>query len=486
MPEPKSTANVGFVNRSDRRLFAESNSSEGLLAKVLRPAKVKGASKQKVAYGEKPQPFDFKAASELVLVNIHHARCIRTKRNCTVGLGHKKPKTAKILDKLCNGSWQTVLNKLCEDYWNLANAYLEVVRDGTAPNAPITGLHHLPAKDVRIVVEDRYQNHHYLASSGEEAAGDVRLARYGDLLDLETPERLRRIQSLGFSLTVDNQEPGDDRRVSEIIPFQQESSLSRWYGIPDWIPATPQIELEQCNLQHNFDFYLNRGVPEFILFILGHLLTPKEFKELQKQLQANTGLGNSRKSIVLNIQGSEALKVQLEKLALEGKSDGSQFEAMSNVNAQAIVAAHGVPPLLAGILIPGKLGSSNEFPNALMSFQSTIIDQAQQDFTQTLNNTLGDTKTNGGLRLGPGAFDFKKVTESIDLGQADTIGRMRQTVPEAKAEGRDLSAGVKKAIEGWAKSDPEFGNVLAKLYEGAIKKARGRKKSSKTPAPQAG
>jgi hypothetical protein len=54
-----------------------------------------------------------------------------------------------------------------------------------------------------------------------------------------------------------------------------------------------------------------------------------------------------------------------------------------------IATAHGVPPLLANILLPGKIGAANEGPNALLLFQKRKLGQIQRTFSRILANTLG-------------------------------------------------------------------------------------------------
>src|SRR4030066_147961 len=64
--------------------------------------------------------------------------------------------------------------------------------------------------------------------------------------------------------------------ISEVIHFRKPSSASRWYGVPDWLAAVPKIELSHCMDQFQLDFFTNRGVPEFMLFILGAQVTPPD------------------------------------------------------------------------------------------------------------------------------------------------------------------------------------------------------------------
>ncbi len=102
-----------------------------------------------------------------------------------------------------------------------------------------------------------------------------------------------------------------------------------------------------------------------------------------------------------------------------------------------------MPPLLAGILIPGKLGATNELPNALLASQTLVCGQAQRNIKQILGKTLGNSALNGGLDLKIEDFAFRKISEEIDIGQMDTVSRMRETIPEAKKKGCKIEDGLK-------------------------------------------
>ena len=130
-----------------------------------------------------------------------------------------------------------------------------------------------------------------------------------------------------------------------------------------------------------------------------------------------------------------------QKLGLEGKSD-DDFGKTKESLAASIITAHGVPPLLAGVQLPGKLGANNELPNALMAFQILLVGPGQRLFQQTLGTTLGHPD-HGVSKLTIKDFAFQRITDQIDLQAADTVGRMRTPMAQANAEGRDISAGVK-------------------------------------------
>lgn len=442
-------------------LFAEiTEKGKSLLQTILtKETPAGGASSQGVTKQKKEHPFRFDLTSTFQTVNVHHSRCLHAKVGSTVGLGFeseadRKRKDAKkkglpepdvspeqeiskvdlVLNPLTEHSWTDVLTDVCEDYWQTGNGYLEVVRSDKSQSSPIKGIFHIPAPEVFVVVEnDSYDRHYEIQSN--DAAGARRFAKFGDLTDFLVRQAKGDTHVAG-SQTVNS---SDTTKVSEVIHFRRPTSLSRWYGFPDWLAGVAAIELMQCLLQFEYDFFLNRGVPEFMLFILGQKLTKEDNKKITDAMQSAIGLGNSHKSLMLNLQNPQ-VKIQLEKLALESKSDGNQFATMSDSLALQIVSAHGVPPLLAGIQIPGKLGATNELVQAMTSFQALVVSPAQRIFEQKLNNTLG--KEDLGLTIAD--FKLNTLLDEIDLGQLDTISRMRQSPQEAAAQGRDIDDGVLK------------------------------------------
>ncbi|MCZ2418666.1 MAG: phage portal protein [Burkholderiales bacterium] len=445
-------------SKPSRNIFSKESKDEenaSLLATLFK-ADPKGASTQPMQPGMRQLPYDFKAIYGLMTANVHHASCIRAKRSATVGLGFSDKKVHPTLDPLCDVSWQDTLDAICDDYWMTGNGYLEVVRLGEQ----ITGLHHVRAADVRIVVEDRV-NLHYVIEGNGESFGSTVFAKFGEAAEVFAEGSPRHKAVVRHSAATQPNIDGDalPATTSELVHFRRAGAIDRWYGYADWIAAVTSIELVQMNHQHDFDFHNNRGVPEFILWVLGEQVTPENWKKIEARLESHVGLGNSRKSMAINLPG-ENIETRVDKLAMEGAADPAMFSTKNDTLALEIVSAHGVPPLLAGIQIPGKLGANNELPNALMAFQALVIGQAQHTFETTLAVTLGDTSRNGGLGLSRENFEatmemdemtgrlkkkggLRTILDAINVGMADTVGRMREPLASAQANGRDLSEGVK-------------------------------------------
>jgi hypothetical protein len=404
--------------------------------------------------GDVAPPLRLAKIRELRDINVHHASCLDTKRDCTVGLGFKKQDSDSDkpvphpLDAICDGTFlEEVLKPSVAEMLAFGYGFIEVVTD--KPDGEITGLHYLPADQATVRVEDQQRNFHYLIEGPTDVGSGQRLfCRFGDKVRF-----LKKFPEASPETT------------SELIRLRGMSEMSRWYGYPSWLAAIPAIEIVQLLHQWKADFFLNRGVPEFMLFITGGSLSPKDWQAIQEKLKGHVGSGNSHKTMALNIPGKD-IKVQVEKLGLDSSGD-LEFQTTKDTLALDIVSGHRVPPLLAGIQIPGKLGASNEMTNALLSFHLLFCRSVQEQIRNTLTSTIG--KRTKGLE---GWFTFRSLKDEMFSALAEpgavalsTVGGMRQGLPNAQAEGRDLGRGLRKSED----------ESLEALIQGAMRVHRSRR-----------
>lgn len=448
-----------LLGRRTIPLYGAQTTSESLWSMLLKADNPdRTVSNQKTDTGRQEAPINRTAAKSLMTRNVHHAACIKAKVNSTVGLGFRQPgqdkpapdqagnsaggalqpdsifkpsKEDKVLNPLCKVSWASTLRQCCEDFNQVGTGYLEVVRN--ADGGEIKGIYHMPGECVDVYLTpdgDRYFRLDDSIRSGQRA-----FPAFGEAKEFQA-------SAVGQSIDIGTPAAGT---ISEIIDFPMASSHCLHYGYPDWIAATVAMEIVACMDQYIFDYFLNRGVPEFLLFLMGQKLGDDEWTNIKAVLNKNVGTGNSHKSGIFNLAvDPNAFKVELIKLAMEQKTQENFFNELRDSEALRIVSAHGVPPLLAQIVLPGKIGATNELPNALMAFQVLVIAQYQRLFTQRLVATLGDSTLNGGLGLGENDFRFNTIVDHLNLTQMDTIGRMKDTVPEAAGKGRNISAGLKE------------------------------------------
>jgi hypothetical protein len=423
---------------------------------------------------------DKKTARELRNFNPHHAASLAAKVDSSVSLGHRDQEIHDILDPLCIFNWQDTLDAVAQDLVEGGDGYLEVVRASSQVDAPIVALYHVDATEVYVNVEevDNGRDFHYVVEGEHYGSKTTVMSKFGDLLNLRrrfgAPRRGRRArnQKTASSLagTIVN---------SEIIHFRMPTNRSRYYGYPDYMSAVPSIELVQCMTQDRFDFFFNRGVPEFLMFMIGKNIPTETWDDVKKLMKAQQGGGNGHKSGALHIPGLPAeTAIQVEKLAMDQRGD-AMFKNESEVLAMNIVTAHQIPPILAGVMVPGKMGGNNEGPNALMLFQKQKLGKIQRSVSSTLactlgldgtvfNNPDGEEKVltrDQFLAKGEGAMDeegmpqhvspgngFRTVLDGMSLGAMETLATMRE--PLAGSD-RDLEDGKLEGQDDRRPTDPK-------------------------------
>lgn len=403
-------------------------------------------------------PFDMEMAKALRNFNAHHSSCLETLPYSMVGQGFRNEKVTDTLDPLCvmsDGGVDGTIISLADNYWHLGGWALEVVREAPRNNAPITALHMIPIEQVRIIPDrsdPRLSGFEILpaglglghgtlpATTGSEPHSHH--ARFGFLEEFIAAKGLLGEQA---------------EEVSEIIYFRQGSHAHRYYPRPRWLAATPSMELVQCATQHEFNFYFNRGVPEFALIATGAKIADDEWEELEQQLLQHVGLANSHQSIAINISDPE-VKVEIVKLAMDAEQD-ERYVTDMNALAHVIVTAHGVPPIVGGVLLPGKAGAANETMNSLLLMQRVTLSPHQRLTSKVFARTLGNPRCNGGLGLTPEDFlggtedpmtgqivekgnAFKTILDDIDAFKVDTMSRMRDEVGSQQGSVRSLNEGL--------------------------------------------
>lgn len=444
-------------------------------------------SRQAEVKGNIAWPFKIRELYKFQILNQYHSTCLHAKKNCTVGLGFMSeaeidggvtavgqsmamtPTTSneeqftnaalnpfymeseidKELNKYCRTSWSDVLLSAGEDYYQSGNGFIEVVRQqysrtttsgGGASSrtnrGDILGIYHVNPCNVTAAVTDSKFLYWKVRDSYSSTSVVPSLtngpqqswAPFGKWEQFKNDPNLSAKQK------------GSDKNISEMIHFRKPSSNHSILGYPDWFAAIHPMELISAMTQFKYNFFNNRGVPEFMLFVKGRV-SDEQWTKIEAAVQGHIGKFNSHKTFAVNFD-DENIEVQVEKLGMDAKTDTGMFKDKESLQAD-IVTAHRMPPLLGNILIPGKLGASNEFPNALMSFQTLTISQEQRIFEQTLKRTLANDEVNGNLTLTENNVILRKITDLINIGQADTVSRMRETVVEAEANGRDLGDGLR-------------------------------------------
>lgn len=403
-----------------------------------------------------PHPINYLTVKSLKDISPHHSACIEAKVNASIGLGFVSDSTAeesisnpsasvqqdsqiindvmtgqsyvvteadKALDPLCFNSFYHNLSQSVEDFFDCGTGYMEVVRRGTE----IKYINWIPVEDLYVfLVQDKgnadvFIFYRYVyASSGS-------YSRYFCPFGLENKKKCNE-------LLYNNQE--DEDNISEVIDFIDPSNRCRWYGYPKWLSAVPEIDLFKRTLQYKSDYYTNRGVLDYILAVSGDNIDSDEWAKIEEYIQSSVGGGNNFKALALKLATENT--IELLKLASDGKKEeqsGEDCELLSRF----IVSAHRVPPILANILVSGKLGAANETVQAIIAFQLLCIGKAQRIIQSRLASTLGGPEGVKGLT--PESFRLKTITSQLNIKGLDAASRTKE---EASAQpDRDFNEGLK-------------------------------------------
>lgn len=157
------------------------------------------------------------------------------------------------------------------------------------------------------------------------------------------------------------------------------SPKSLHYGEPDYLAVTQQIAASKKADVYNSKYFDNGAKPEHAIIFEGAAPTEKQ-KEAFAEFFDNKfrGLDNSHKTLIMwadSTSGDKAPKIRIEKI---GEVEDLSFENLKKVARDEIVASHGVPPRLVGVITPGQLGGGKELIDQLHLFEETVLKDKRQ------------------------------------------------------------------------------------------------------------
>ena len=444
----------------------------GMSAKMLKVAKEQGEeaqpTNQKVddmsGFSYVSQPIDIVTARGMKDISPHHSACIQAKKFSIMGLGfistgdeveeskqgtgispqeaeniassllageaYVISKADEHLNPLTLEGFSLELYRSVEDFLEGGTGYLEVVR---AENDAIIGLNWIPYENITPAWGKDSDNQNRMFYKYLDSSGTGTTAYYAPFG--------KNNRDWVYKQFYKDDTNKKKIHVSEVISFKVPSNKCRLFGYPDWLSANAFITLTALALQYKSDFYTNKGVLSYILSIMGEIPADK-WRQIEKMVQSAVGMGNNFRNLGINLADPNA-KVQVDSLAASDKTE-EQFAKDADIFSQNIISAHRVPPILANILIPGKLGASNETIQAIVSFQLLTIGPYQRIIQDTLARTLGGEE--GVDNLEPEDFRLRKITSQFNIAGLDTVGRMREEAvgaTEADGSPRDVSEGLK-------------------------------------------
>lgn len=316
--------------------------------------------------------FEFDQLITLLEINTWHRRCVSLKAACAVGFGafitdvngvaiekDKEPtdEAYKQLKTLINQPnpkmrFSAFANRLMIDYLSCGNCFAEIERNKKGEPAVIN---HARAKTMRLGKDLKF---YY--------------------------QVLNDAKSVVTKFAVFGEQKEEDQ--NEIICLSHYDPRSDYYGVPEWIASLGAQLLDRSAAEFNIRMFENDLMLKWLIFLIGAALSPDAKTTLKSFFDNNyTGIKNAGRAAVVPIEGGENVKVEAKNLMGDGLNRDASYTKMREQVRDEIIAAHGVPPRLVGIIAAGQLGGGGELEAQLHMFKATVIDPLRQEFEDFLN-----------------------------------------------------------------------------------------------------
>ena len=225
------------------------------------------------------------------------------------------------------------LEKVVTDLHSVGNGYLEI---GRKSNGEIGYVGHIPALTVRV----RRERDGYCQIIGNRV---VFFANFG----AKAPNPIT-----------------NDPSPNEIIHFKVYSPLNTYYGVPDIVSAGQSLIGDQFSQQYNIDYFENKAVPRYIVYVKGAKLSPDAEQKLFEFMQTNLK-GNNHRTLVIPLPpDTDQNKVEFKMEAIEAGVQEGSFGKYHEANRNDILTAHQVPLSKIGMgdgSLAGTIASDRTF-----------------------------------------------------------------------------------------------------------------------------
>jgi PBSX family phage portal protein len=289
------------------------------------------------------------------------------------------------------------MSKVMTDYESTGNGYLEI---GRTVKGEIGYVGHIPSTTMRV----RRLRDGYLQIIGN-----------------------RIVYFRNFQATNPNPITADPR-PNEIIHFKSYSPLNTFYGVPDIISAISALQGDMLASQYNIDYFINKGVPRYVVTLKGAKLSEdaedKMFRFLQTSLK-----GSNHRTLYIPLPGdSDTNKVEFKMDAVETGTQEASFNEYRIRNRDDILVAHQVPLSKIG-------GGDSAAIAAALAQDRTFKEQVarpRQDAMQKIINRLIREKTD------ILEFKFNELTLTDEIAQSQILERYVKNKIMVPDEAREI------------------------------------------------
>ena len=354
------------------------------------------------AHGIVYPPLSLAHILSLTYSNAFHTQCIALKSDMAVGLEYEAPKPVETFLEAVSGdeSFLELLQKVTFDWECMGNGYFEIAR---SRKGQIGEMYHVHAQTVFADVRDNC-----LAGFVQEVSNSIPFSTFG----------------------------AKDGR-NELFQFKRYTPLSTWYGLPEWVAALEALRLDQEKKTFNAAFFRNFAVPSYAVVMTGAEFSEEVEQTIRGGFEQLKGVENAHKTMLLSVPfPKDEAEIKFEKLMVDLKD--LPFEKRAQATREEILAAHGGPPRLVGIVTAGQLGGGSEMEGQMLSF----IEMKVRPRMKYLENRVKLILRDQGLSE---EFTLKGIVPSLHKEQAGPGGLGVQP-PEMGAGPAALEEEVLKSL----------------------------------------
>ncbi len=229
------------------------------------------------------------------------------------------------------------LEKVVTDLQATGNGYLEI---GRKSNGEIGYVGHIPSLTVRV----RRERDGFCQIIGNRVVYFANFGRVGE--------------DDGVNPVTNDPNP------NEIIHFKVYSPLNTYYGVPDIVSAGQALVGDQFAQQYNIDYFENKAVPRYIIYVKGGKLSPDSERKLFEFMQGSLKGQNHRTLVVPLPPDTEQTRVEFKMEPIEAGVQEGSFGKYHDSNRNDILTAHQVPLSKIGMgdgSLAGTIASDRTF-----------------------------------------------------------------------------------------------------------------------------
>jgi len=332
-------------------------------------------------------PYEPQDLVDLMSMSITHARCVKTKAADAAGIGYKivgsdldklpSPESIKTIREFVRHihrrlDLNTILEEAVKDRESIGWSVIEVIRN---VEGKVARLEPVPAHSIRVLKGNHETRATFVQIS--DTMPNVYFQEFPDKYVDGKPN---------FIDADDGKTPMESvlDSATELIFWQKtHTSATRWYGLPDIIPASGDLEGIRKIRDRFLSFFDNSCIPRHAIVIRGAEVTPEVQQTIETYFKTNFK-GDPHRTLILSSDDPE-FDVKFHKVEVEQVE--ADYRGTRKDLRDFIRLAHGIPPSILGIEGGSSVGAGSGISQA-ENYMNRIVTPTQRGLHKILDDIV--------------------------------------------------------------------------------------------------